>query len=185
MSSVSVELAIMDAQELLELREKSSHHFERRIGVTMAVFAALLAAVTLMGHRLHTEEVVLQTKTADGWAYFQAKNSRAQMYAADATLAELQGANGQSAAAAWKTKAESERKDAEDIRHENEALDHETQTAARRATRFDGAEICLEVAIVLCSIGLLTGAGVYWQLSFVPALLGLALAATGVFLGGA
>ena len=32
----------------------------------MAIGAALLAMVTLMGHRLHTEEVVLQTKSADG-----------------------------------------------------------------------------------------------------------------------
>ena len=42
----------------------------------MAVVAALLASVTLMGHRLHTEETVQQTKAADGWAFFQAKRVR-------------------------------------------------------------------------------------------------------------
>ena len=64
---------------------------QRNIGLTMAIFAACLAVVTLMGHRLHTEEVVLQTQTADGWAYYQAKNTRSQMYAADAKLAGLAG----------------------------------------------------------------------------------------------
>jgi len=81
----------MEADELIELPEKTHRPLERRIGVTMALFAALLAIATLMGHRLHTDEVVLQTRTADGWAYYQAKNIRSQMYAADATLADLQG----------------------------------------------------------------------------------------------
>jgi hypothetical protein len=35
---------------------------------SMAIFAAGLAMVTPMGHRLHTEEVVLRTKVADGCA---------------------------------------------------------------------------------------------------------------------
>jgi uncharacterized protein DUF4337 len=44
-----------------------------------------------MGHRLHTEEVVLQTKAADGWAFYQAKNNRYHMYTTDAKLAALIG----------------------------------------------------------------------------------------------
>ena len=67
---------------------------DARSGLTMAIVAALLASVTLMGHRLHTEETVQQTKAADGWAFFQAKNNRSHMYAADAKLAELIGPAG-------------------------------------------------------------------------------------------
>ena len=63
----------METHELLEAAEKAHSRAERRIGVTMAITAALLAVVTLMGHRLHTEEVLLQTKATDGWAYYQAK----------------------------------------------------------------------------------------------------------------
>src|SRR5579862_8665486 len=77
----------METQELEELGEKVHNTVERKIGLTMAVVAALLATVTLMGHRLHTEEVVAQTKAADQWAYYQAKNGRYHMYAADAKLA--------------------------------------------------------------------------------------------------
>ena len=76
----------VDTHELLESQEHVSHAGNRQIGVTMATFAAALALVTMMGHRLHTEEVVMQTQVADGWAFFQAKNSRSQMYAADAKL---------------------------------------------------------------------------------------------------
>ena len=45
----------------------------------------------------------------------------------------------------------------------------------RRAAFFDGAEICLEVAIVLGSITLLTGLPLFWRLSFAGTALGLAL----------
>src|SRR6266699_6312785 len=152
----------MEADELIELPEKTHRPLERRIGVTMALFAAVLAIATLMGHRLHTDEVILQTKTADGWAYYQAKNIRSQMYAADATLAELQGDRGTKVASEWKAKADQERRDADGIRHDAESLDRETQTSARRATLFDGAEVFLEIAIVLCSIALMTGSVRFW-----------------------
>ncbi len=164
----------MEADELIELPEKTHRPLERRIGVTMALFAAVLAIATLMGHRLHTDEVVLQTRTADGWAFFQAKNIRSQMYAADATLAELQGSRGDTAATDWKAKADQERRDADNIRRDAESLDRETQTAARRATLFDAAEVFLEIAIVLCSIALMTGSVRYWAVSFVSAAIGAA-----------
>src|SRR5206468_3169750 len=139
----------MEAEELAEVAEHARGGSQRKIGLTMAIVAALLATVTLMGHRLHTEETVEQTKSADGWAFFQAKNGRYHMYAADAKLAELIGPQGAAVAGEWKKKAEEEKKEAEEIRHENEKLDEETHAIARRATFFDAAEICLEVAIVL------------------------------------
>ncbi len=171
----------MEPQELAEVSEKAHGKIERSIGLTMAIVAALLASVTLMGHRLHTEETVEQTKSADGWAYYQAKNGRYHMYAADARLAELIGAQGAAVGAEWTRTAEREKKEAEEIRRSNEKLDEETQTIARRATFFDAAEICLEVAIVLCSIALLTGSLLFWRISFVGTAIGVAIAAMGFF----
>jgi hypothetical protein len=169
----------MGTEDLLETVEHARGSGQRRIGVTMAIFAACLAVVTLMGHRLHTEEVVLQTQTADGWAYYQAKNTRSQMYAADARLAELADERGAMLAATWLEKANQERQQADEIRHDTEELDRQTQTAARRATRFDAAEVFFEIGIVLCSIALLTSAGVFWQVSFVSTAIGVALAVSG------
>ncbi len=169
----------MEPQELAEVAEKAHAGIDRTIGVTMAIVAAFLATVTLMGHRLHTEETVVQTKSADGWAYYQAKNSRSHMYAADAQLAELIGPQGAAVAKIWRTKADEEKQQADEVRHENEALDRETQATARRATFFDAAEICLEIAIVLCSISLLTSNLLYWRVSFAGTLAGLVIAAMG------
>jgi hypothetical protein len=172
----------MEPQELMEMQEQSRERHQRTVGVTTAVVAAVLAAVTLMSHRLHTEEVVLQTKAADGWAYYQAKNTRSQMYAADAKLAELAGTSGATLGAGWETKADQERKQADDIRKENEARDAETVVIARRASYFDAAEVCLEVAIVLCSLALLADNKFFWKISFIGSLAGLGLAAWGFFL---
>jgi hypothetical protein len=170
----------METQELSEVAEQSRGGKSTRIvGLTMAVMAALLAVATLMGHRLHTEEVVVQTKAADGWAYYQAKNNRYHMYAADAKLAELMGAQGSALAASWSTKAEEEKQQAEEIRLANEHLDEETSAVARRATFFDAAEIFLEVAIVLCSVALLTGSMLFWRISFFGAAAGLIVGALG------
>jgi hypothetical protein len=172
----------MDTQELMELQEKSRERHQRTVGVTTAIVAALLAAVTLMGHRLHTEEIVLQTKAADGWAYYQAKNTRSQMYAADAKLAELAGTNGATVASTWSAKADQEHKQADDIRKENEERDTETVVIAHRASYFDAAEVCLEVAIVLCSLALLADNKFFWKISFIGTVTGVGLAACGLFL---
>src|SRR5499427_7321634 len=167
----------METREIAETTERAGN---RQIGMTMAIFAAALALVTMMGHRLHTEEVVMQTQVADGWAFFQAKNSRSQMYAADARLAELQGAAGVETAKGWVEKAAQERKDADEIRHSTEELDRETKLIAQRATRFDEAEVFLEIAIVLCSVALLTGSRGFWLASFGGAAIAIALAALGL-----
>jgi hypothetical protein len=166
----------VESEELLELREHAGRREERRVALTMAVFAACLALVTLMGHRLHTEEVVLQTKVVDGWAYYQAKNTRSQMYAADARLAELQGAAGAGLSRTWNAKAGQEKEQADQIRVDTEALDRSTERTARRANFFDASEVFLEISIVLCSIALLTRNGRFWQVSFVGA--AIAMAAT-------
>jgi len=172
----------MEPDELTEIGEKIEHA-GKAVGLTMAVIAALLATVTLIGHRLHTEEIVLQTKAVDGWDFYQAKDARSHMYAADAKLARLTGPQGEETAAQFEQKGDDERKQAEDIRKENEQLDRETQIAAHQATFFDGAEICLEVAIVLCSITLLTGAPIFWRLSFIGVAAGLVLVAVGFLRG--
>lgn len=170
----------MESEELLELPEKAREHHGRLIGLTMATVAALLACATLMGHRLHTEEVVEQTKAADGWAYYQAKNARYHMYSADAQLALLSGEKGRALADTWNRKAEEERHDAEDIRKENERRDRETEAVARRATFFDLSEICLEIAIVLCSVSLLTGTLTFWKVSFGATAAGVVVALLGL-----
>jgi len=70
----------MESEELKELHEHAEHAKHdpsmAPVSLSMAVLAVLVAVVSLLGHRAHTEEVVLQAKSSDQWAYYQAKNIR-------------------------------------------------------------------------------------------------------------
>jgi hypothetical protein len=165
----------MEASELAEATEEA-RHTKREIGLTMGIFAVLLALATMLGHRMHTEEVVLQTRVNDQWAYYQAKNIRAHMYNADAELAKLSGANGAALAAQFAKHADDERHGLEDLRHKAEGIEEETRAMSRRASFYDFSEIFLEVAIVLCSISLLTDGLLFWRVSFASAAIGILIA---------
>ena len=66
--------------EGIELPEAPEEHgdnpFLIPVSVTISILAVLVAAVTLLGHRAHTEELLLQSQATDQWAYYQAKNIR-------------------------------------------------------------------------------------------------------------
>jgi len=162
----------MDPGEIKELSEKAKDSGEKAIGLTMAIVAVLLAFATMLGHRTHTEEVLVQTKANDQWAYYQAKNIRSHMYEANAEMAGLIKGDA-SVAQGFRTKAEEQKQGAEVIRAKAEDLEREVEITTRRAGRFDGAEIFLEIAIVLCSVTLLTGARSYWRISFISAATGI------------
>ncbi len=170
----------MEADELAEVAHDARRREERRIGMTMAVFAALLAFVTMMGHRAHTEEVVLQTQLTDDWAFYQAKHGRAQMYEADAQLARLSGGGGITLSTTFIDRAEKEKKDAEEIRVRAQERQQETRAVARRASFYDASEIFLEVAIVLCSVALLAGMLAFWRLSFLAGAIGATIGSAGL-----
>ena len=61
-------------------------------------------------------------------------------------------------------------------------VDRETELVTRRADRFDSSELFLEISIVLCSISLLAETRLYWRLSFITTIIGIAIAIYGSLL---
>lgn len=163
----------MEAQEISESIEKAGESNERKIGLTMAIIAVLLALATMLGHRTHTEEVLIQTKANDQWAYYQAKTIRSHMYEADAEMAAL-FPKGEALAENFKKRSEDQKKGAEEVQKEAHEKEQESDADSRKANRFDTAEIFLEIAIVLCSISLLTRMRIFWLVSFGSTVIGVA-----------
>src|ERR1700690_2752759 len=68
------------SDELQELQEHAEHGRKHPdlapVSLTMAILAVCVATVSLLGHRSHTEEIILQNKVTDQWAFYQAKNTR-------------------------------------------------------------------------------------------------------------
>jgi Domain of unknown function (DUF4337) len=79
----------MNVEELKETTEHAHHQGAKAIGLTTAIVAVLLGTVSLLSHRAHTEEVLLQGKINDQWSFYQAKHSRAHEYGLIAEIAAL------------------------------------------------------------------------------------------------
>ena len=61
-------------------------------------------------------------------------------------------------------------------------MEKETDVITRRGDHYDSAELFLEVSIVLCSIALLAENKLYWKLSFISTVVGIATAIYGLIL---
>lgn len=183
----------MNVEELKEQAEHAHHSGQKTVGLTMAVVAVLLATATLLGHRAHTEEVVLQGDRNTQWVNFDTKRMQRVVHEDFAILSSgLPGGAEKAAQFHEKAKIEKEgepakngaaaREGTDEIRAKAQELDAEVKLTQRRADRYDAAELFLEISIVLCSIALLAEAKLYWRLSFISTAIGLVVAAWGALL---
>jgi Domain of unknown function (DUF4337) len=179
-----------EIQEGVELPEQHEGREEYRytlpVSLTMSILAVLVAGATLLGHRAHTEELLLQTRATDQWAYYQAKNIRLHEVQG---IADLLGAlvpqeKKETLAVRDKYLKEVERyqNDKEDISEKAKELEKERDVASRRADRFDGGEALLQVGLVICSVTMLTRRRAFWFGGMFVAALGVLMALTGLFL---
>jgi hypothetical protein len=156
------------------------------VSLTLSILAVLVAGVTLLGHRTHTEELLLQARATDQWAFYQAKNIRRHNYEMFSDLLSVvKGENpGQVAALREKYKTELERygKEKEEIQTEAKALEKERDVQRSKADRFDAGEGLLEIALIISSITLLTTRRIFWQVGLLVALAGIVVAATAFWL---
>ena len=172
-----------EINELHEQAERAREHPDLApITLTMAVLAVLVAAVSLLGHRTHTEEIILQNKVTDQWAYYQAKNIRRhtdELFADLTTVVASKDAEGV-AKLQEKYRAEADRyKDEQkELDKEARATERETELARRKADRFDLGEVFLEIALVITSITLLSGRRMFWHLGLFMAAAGVLVAAS-------
>jgi len=176
-----------ELQELKEHAEAAEHDPSLApISLTMAILAVLVASVSLLGHRAHTEEVILQNKITDQWAYFQAKSIRRHTDDLFADLTSVMASKDAGQAAKLHEKYAAEAGRYRDEGKELEAKAHELEEEAeherRRADRFDLGEAILEIALVITSITLLSGRKFFWLLGILFGIAGIALGVTGLLL---
>ena len=173
--------------ELQELHEHAEHAHHNPsmapVSLTMATLAVFVAVVSLLGHRSHTEEVVLQAKSSDQWAYYQAKNIREHE---DQLFADFSsGAAAKDAAQLDKFRenaaqeAERYKHDKEEIQTEAKKLEAEVAGERSRADRYDLSEVFLEIALVITSITLLSGRRIFWHLGIFLSVVGVVIAILG------
>ena len=172
----------MEANEVNEFANQMKESGEegealKVISLGISILAVLVAMVTVLGHRSHTEAVLMQSRAGDQWNEYQAKKIRMDNLSVDVDLLALQPSSDAAAVAAktkeyqahidkWKTELAEEQEKARDF-------EKEVTHAEAQAARFDLGEALLQIAVVLCSITLFTRKRAYF-------LLGLSIGVAGI-----
>jgi len=174
----------MESNEVQELKEHAEHAASdsglRPVAFTMSLLAVLVAVTTVLGHRTHTEAVLLQNKATDKWNEYQAHKIRSNNTALISDLLSVVTIADQDAEAKiQKSYADHQTKWNEDLKElmdEGTALEAEVNHAEKRADRFDLSEAMLEIGLVITSVTLLTRNRRYWFLGMAFSVFGIASA---------
>lgn len=156
------------------------------VSITISIMAVLVAGVSLLGHRAHTEGLRLETQAASRWTQYQAKSVRlheAQGFSdVVKLLAPLNKEMGEELKEKYAKEVEHYEGDKVDVSKEAKNLEDERDLAVRQADRFDGGDALLEIGLVICSITLLTKRKGFWFGGVFLGAAGIAVAVTGFFL---
>jgi Domain of unknown function (DUF4337) len=181
--------------EHLEHAEHAKHAahdpFDRRVAMTMAIVAAVLACETLASHREHTNSVLYAAQASDQWNYYQAKKNREYLNETTGSLLPLialdvSNPDARTQAAALRedllTKAQRYEKETDVIQENARQLQERSELAHHRADHFDTGELGVELALVLCSIAVLTKRYAYWFFGMGFGVVGIILGLTGLLI---
>ena len=164
-------------EELQEHAEHAKDPFDKRVAVTMAIIAAMLAVDGVMAHLLATEELLLQQKASDQWSYYQAKSIR--RYNSEIASEMFRGFHNElnePSAAKYEKNIEKYKKESEEVSNEAKAFEAESRMKGDQAHRLDYGEVFLEIGIVFASMAILTKRSLIWYASIGSALVGLMIA---------
>jgi hypothetical protein len=176
--------------DILEGHESAEEHGNNPlvvpVSVTLSILAVLIAGATLLGHRAHTEELLLQTHATDQWAYYQAKNIRQHETQSHAKMLGVLAARDAARADAlredFQKEADRYDDDKDDITKKAKEFEAEKDLVSRRADRYDASEALLEIALVICSLTLLTKRRLFWFAGIALGVVGIATACSGLLL---
>lgn len=149
----------------IEIPEEAKNRGDQIIGLTIAIIAILLAIVSNLSNDEDNEKIVKEVQASNGFAWYQSKRIRAGMNELAVEQMKIEAAGAVSDAqrvAMQKLEAKLLAKNAEysaendQILKDAEQQKKEAEHASRVGDRYGKAEIFLQIAVVMCSITLLT-----------------------------
>ncbi len=168
----------MSANEEVEEHIHHAHEpFDKIVAGSMAIIAAGLAIVSVLGQHYNTEMLLDQQLASDQWALYQGKDIR--RYQAQTVHDSLQALKGEPATIS-KYADEAVKYRSQGAETQNHAREYEKERYRHQAVsaRFHLGEIFLEVAIVLSSLAILMKRRPFFMAGVISALVGVVVAAT-------
>ena len=184
------EVELPKPDELEEVRDKT---FSRRVALTTAVYAVILAIASLGGSNAMKEMLLAQQEASNQWAYYQGKVIREHLNRGNKLLLETQLAEPSTLKGPERAKfeelarrfADEEKRmnvDKKEIEPKAKAAEADRDRNQAKDPYFDYAEVLLQVAIVSASVAMLAGSRSVFGFSVMLAVVG-ALLSLNAFLG--
>ena len=173
-----------------EMEEVMGHKFTRRVALTTAIFAVILAFSSLGGNNAMKEMILAQQQASDQWAYYQAKAGREHFYRGQKMRLELDLLEKETLkpeirqryATLLKEMATQEErygKERKDIEKEARKLEHERDIARGKDPYFDFSEVLLQIAIVMATVAILSQSRAIFGVALGAAVFGALLCLNG------
>jgi hypothetical protein len=174
-----------------ELEERRGKAFTRRVALTTAIYAVVLAIASLGGNNATKEMLLAQQQASDLWAFYQAKAIREHQYRAQKQRLEVDLAERGSAMkpegrkkfeALMTNFAEEEKRynaEKKEIEKDAKKLEHERDVNRTKDPYFDFGEALLQIAIVMSSISILSTSRSTFIFSLLLAVIGVLLTLNG------
>jgi hypothetical protein len=176
-----------DLEELHEHAEQGASDARfAPVTVSMAVLAVFVAVVSMMGGRVHADEMLAQTRATDQWAQYQAKVIRERSY--EVFLDQLSVFSVQSRTQADQIKQKYSKEiaryisESKDIQTQAYATENDVKILEKKSNWYDVAEVLLDAGLVICSITMLTQKKLYWYLGLASGITGVAIGVAGLFI---
>ncbi|MGO8990080.1 MAG: DUF4337 domain-containing protein [bacterium] len=175
------EVELPNTEELEEIKGKA---FTKRVALTTAIFAVVLAITSLGGNHAMKEMLLAQQQSSDQWSFYQAKVVREHLYRNQKLRLEIdliERGSGMKPEAKErvegllkKTAEEEARYNAEKKEIEKEAreLEHERDVNRNKDPYFDYGEVLLQISIVMASVSILSGSRPVYYFAIISACLG-------------
>ncbi len=155
------------------------------ISLAISIIAVLVATVTVLGHRSHTEAVLLQSRANDQWDEYQSRKLRAENLSVTVDLLTLQPVSDKVAAQKkvddYNAKIKKWTAQLDDDQAKAKDLEAEVAKAESRASHFDLGEALLQISVVLASVTLITRKKGYFLFGLTLCAVGLVVTVLGFF----
>ena len=156
----------------------------KRVGALAALIAVLLAMVTILSHRAHTNAVVLKTEANDQWSFYQAKSVKSHALGIGRDFLTALEVNTPSSRKILNHYSEDQKRyeqESGEIKHEAQTKDAQSALVERWAFRYDLGEGLLEIGLVLSSLYFISRRQIFPWAGLSAAICGSGIALSNLF----
>lgn len=167
--------------------------FSKQVAITIALLAVVLAVIENKGDNAKTDAIIKTSEASNRWGYYQSKSIKQNIYETELEILsylkpvvseagtvdpEATAHRKALSASMAKAAATAKRYDSEkgDIKKEAEQFEAAAEANGKINDRCDHAALSLQIAVVVCSVAILSRWRLFWYI-------GLGLGVAGALIG--